>query len=356
MEYQSYEDCTPLTQAAVRAAFYSAVDRVTPRMPSPDETFKPIEGLSHEDVNAFIQEFTHFDFSYPQTYNVAQNYDISDAVNQIQTRIEQAIRDEQPKPPSVYNIPEFPRSPVMYPEVTVSSNGFSFSYTQSGNANPSALSYYAAGTHPAQVSSFREGRSLDSSHTESSFKVAQLLYPDIPPSHLGMDPITYHTVGLDFCHVAGCGERVPMQLSSLVTHIATCHKSTGAVRCNCGMWLDGRDPQSMAIHIHDQHLRADNAVCRSCKGVRNRKDFAIHLRLCTALQEYRQNRSEKGMVADLTPVVRPVLDLKTLAAEGDAAFLAKIEQQTSPRAKATKCCYKSNPPMSARQSKRAAAK
>ncbi|KAJ4471532.1 hypothetical protein J3R30DRAFT_3526251 [Lentinula aciculospora] len=254
-----------LTSAESRAALHNVVDRVTPKLPLP-----PDVTISHEDVAEFNAFF-------------AQYINPSFADKAFDPLLSDVVRDNTPS--------EFGPFPAVLPHVASSAPSESIVDSTCSSVQPSSL----AEPEPATSTSYW--------HTPASLQVACQLYPDILPSRMGMEPLTPESHGKDFCRVVHCGKEVDVAVASLSQHIAACHID-GPVQCKCGLWFKGSEQGAveMAWHIHSVHFSANNFVCRSCNAVRNYQDFAIHLRMCPAFEDYRICR-ESRMAIGWTPAM-----------------------------------------------------
>ncbi|KAE9404782.1 hypothetical protein BT96DRAFT_406083 [Gymnopus androsaceus JB14] len=132
-------------------------------------------------------------------------------------------------------------------------------------------------------------------HTEASREVADRLYPHLPPCDVGGDPICGDHTGMDSCPIASCYQRIQMHIDSVRKHVETHHNKV-EVFCNCGRWIKGAD---IVWHISAFHFCDEHIQCRSCKAVRKKWDFALHLTMCPALDEHRVNQDVPLALKDI---------------------------------------------------------
>lgn len=140
------------------------------------------------------------------------------------------------------------------------------------------------------------------SHTDTSQVVADLLYPNIETTYIGMDPVASQVNEVVPCPVAGCGRLILRYIEDVRDHVENKHYDPPAVQCRCGKWVSY---DHLAFHIAAVHFYVDEIQCRSCHGVGKKREFPNHLRDCQALNGYRDdsNASKVDRVLSNLPVI-----------------------------------------------------
>ncbi|KAE9402004.1 hypothetical protein BT96DRAFT_991516 [Gymnopus androsaceus JB14] len=141
-------------------------------------------------------------------------------------------------------------------------------------------------------------------HTDTSKVIADLLYPTVNPSAMGMNRVVWKADVVEECPV--CKKLIDKYFEDVEDHVESRHSLDYTV-CGCGKWVKR---EHLAFHIAATHFFCDEVQCRSCAEVVKKREFPDHLAICPALVQFRDHskaiRVDQLLSRQPPPLRRPI--------------------------------------------------